>query len=368
MTRWGLADALDARRAAVPGARRLLIVGPRGLGDTLLALPALRRLRAAMPQAAITWIGRSGFASVVAAMGADAFVASDGPATATMPLDGYDTLLCFADADASFFGGRERVESIPHRIGPAAAKARPRWFNHLVHTSRFGQPAHEARRHLAMLAPFGIDTDASDEQLRELMQLRMPEAALPEDLAALAAPVLLHPYSMGHAREWPAAHWRQLAQALRAAGHPVVFTGTVPEGERFATAWPVADRPDGVHAGFGRLALAQLATLIGRAHALVAASTGPLHLAAALGAPTLGLFVPRKGLGLDRWAALGPAAVSVQRGRHCLRRCDNARCACIAALEPAAVARMLTARPWPDVSALSPWVVVAPPPRPEETR
>ena len=27
-----------------------------------------------------------------------------------------------------------------------------------------------------------------------------------------AAPVVLHPYSMGHAREWPEAHWRALAE------------------------------------------------------------------------------------------------------------------------------------------------------------
>lgn len=357
LTRWGLVDALDALRAPLPWPKRLLIVGPGGLGDTVLTLPALRRIRQASPTTEITWVGRRAYAGIVALMGVADFEASEDFAARFDPR-AFDAILSFADLGADFFGGMERLAGVALRIGPAAARQRPRWFNQLVWTSRFGRPRHEAQRDLRLLRPFGAGAAAGGSELRASMSLRAPEAALPADLTAGGA-VVLHPFSMGHAREWPVDHWKSLAHALVSQGRGVVFTGSAAEGERFAAAWPRAERPAGVHDAFGRLDLTQLAALLGRAAAVVACSTGPLHLAAALGTPTLGLYVPRKGLGVERWAALGPAALSVQVARHCARRCQNGACPCIEALLPERIVRALPDAPGrpPAADALAPWRV-----------
>jgi heptosyltransferase-3 len=356
-TRWGLVEPLDALRASLPWPRRLLIVGPGGLGDTVLTLPALQRIQRASPATEITWVGRRAYAGIVAMMGVTSFEPGEDFAARFDP-QRFDAILSFADLGAEFLGGMERVAAVPLRIGPAGARQRPRWFNHLVWTSRLGRPRHEAQRNLRLLRPFGAGAAAESVELRASISLRAPETPLPGDLPAAGA-LVLHPYSMGHAREWPVDHWKSLAHELASQGRAVVFTGSAAEGERFAAAWPRAERPAGVHDAFGRLDLTQLAALLGRAAAIVACSTGPLHLAAALGTPTLGLYVPRKGLGVERWAALGPAALSVQVARRCARRCQNGACPCIEALVPERIARALPAVPnrAPAADALAPWHV-----------
>lgn len=354
-TRWGLVEPLEALRTPLRWPQRLLIVGPGGLGDTVLTLPALRRVQHDSPRTEITWVGRRAYAGIVALMGVAAFEPSEDFAARFDP-QRFDAILSFADLGADFFGGMERVAGVPLRIGPTGARQRPRWFNHLVWTSRFGRPRHEALRNLRLLRPFGVGAAAGGDEAS--IPPSAPAVALPGDLPRAGA-VVLHPYSMGHAREWPVEHWKALAQDLATGQRAVVFTGSAAEGERFAAAWPAHARPPQVHDAFGRLDLTQLAALLGRAGAVVACSTGPLHLAAALGTPALGLFVPRKGLGIERWAALGPAAVSVQVSRRCTRRCQNGACPCIEALAPQRIALALPAAPGSALraEALAPWIV-----------
>lgn len=363
-TRWGLLDALDARRRPLPWPGRLVIVGPGGLGDTVLLLPLLRRIQAASPATRITWIGRRAYAPILAMLGVPDYQAGEDLLSSGFALRGHDAMLSVADLGADFFGGMAKLEAVPVRIGPASARARPRWWNHLVHASRFGLPRHEAQRDLRLLLPFGAGQAATAAELHRGGVPAPVGVRLPDEIPAHGH-VVLHPFSMGHAREWPIVHWVALARELAAQGRAVVFTGSAAEGERLAAAWPLAQRPADVVDAFGRLDLAQLTVLLAGADAVLACSTGPLHLAAALGTPTLGLFVPRKGLGVERWAALGPAAVSVQERPACGRRCQNGACPCIEALAPQRIALALARPPRrpPDTGALAGWHLA---PRAEE--
>lgn len=363
--RWGLLDTLDAQRRPLPWPERLVIVGPGGLGDTVLLLPLLRRIQAASPGTRITWIGRRAYAPIVAMLGVPDYRAGEDLPGSGFALRGHDALLCVADLGADFFGGMATLEAVPVRIGPAAARARPRWWNHLVHASRFGLPRHEAQRDLRLLLPFGAGQPATAAELHRGGVVPPSGVTLPAGLPAHGH-VVLHPFSMGHAREWPIVHWVALAGELAAQGRAVVFTGSAAEGERLAAAWPPAQRPAGVADACGRLDLAQLAVLLAGADAVLACSTGPLHLAAALGTPTLGLFVPRKGLGVERWAALGPAAVSLQERPRCGRRCQNGACPCIEALVPQRIALALAGPPRrpPDPGVLAGWHLVCCPAEP----
>jgi len=98
--------------------------------------------------------------------------------------------------------------------------------------------------------------------------------------------VLFHATSRAD-KQWPAASWRALVAALATAGFIVLLPwGTEDErrdSARIASGEPRAIVPP-------RQSLAALASVIARAHAVVGVDTGLVHLAAALGTPTVALF------------------------------------------------------------------------------
>jgi ADP-heptose:LPS heptosyltransferase len=361
VTRWGLSGIVDGWRRPLPWPRQLLVIGPVGLGDTVLALPTLRHLQELSPSTEVTWLARAAFEAVVVAAKVQRFQSLE--SRAHLDLQGFDALLSLGDLGASLLGDMPLLAQVPVRIGSAAARTRPHWCNHLVHATRFGHPRHEALRYLRLLRPFGEAASVAPDGLPPETQLQAPQAHLPAGLPS-SGHVVLHPFSMGHGREWPLAHWIDLAHRLLEQGQQVVVTGSEAEGQRLAAAWPVSQRPAGVFDTCGHLDVAQLCTLLGGAQAMAASGTGPLHLAAALGTATLGLFPPRKGVGVDRWAALGRAAVSVQTSRRCSRsaNCDNHGCACMAALLPQHVALALRPDPhgFPNADAFAGHVVATP--------
>lgn len=359
-THWGWSALLDAARRPLPWPEEMLYLGPEGLGDTLVALPTLRRIRRVAPNTRVTWMARTALEPIARMMGVDAFQNRD--ERSRLDVRHFGAIIASADFEAAFFGGIERLERVPVRIGPAGTRARPRVWNHLVKASRFGYPRHEAQRYLRRLLPFGCGQAASAEELARDCRLQAPATALPPDVPTHAH-VVLHPFSMGHGREWPLAHWIELAHMLADAGVPVVFTGSAAEGERLARAWPRAARPAAVSDTCGRLDLSQLCALLQTARGMAASGTGPLHLAAALGTPTLGLYPPRKGVAVGRWAALGAAAVSVQLEGRCMRaECQNEACRCMTALEPWRVALALQPAPERllDIQVLSPYRLASP--------
>ena len=100
--------------------------------------------------------------------------------------------------------------------------------------------------------------------------------------------VVLHPGASDPERLWPTERFAAVGDALAATGAQVVVTGT--EGERAlvqsvvesmrAVAWDLA----------GKLSLHGLTGLLGRSAVVVANDTGPLHLAAAVGTSTVGIY------------------------------------------------------------------------------
>ncbi|RZK27409.1 MAG: glycosyl transferase, partial [Hymenobacter sp.] len=95
----------------------------------------------------------------------------------------------------------------------------------------------------------------------------------------------------------------------------------------------------------GQLALPEFIAFIAAADGLVAGSTGPLHLAAALGRHTLGLYPPIKPMHPGRWGPLGPHAEYLVFDRPNCEDCRAApvACTCIKAIAAATVAAQINA-------------------------
>ena len=118
--------------------------------------------------------------------------------------------------------------------------------------------------------------------------------------------VVLHPGASAPARRYPLQHWIALAAELSAAGRRVVVTGSADEVALTAAVASVPAEAPIVDLG-GRLDLPQLAGVLAGADVLVAANTGPAHLAAAVGTPVVSLFAPV--VPSTRWAPYGVPCV-----------------------------------------------------------
>ena len=115
---------------------------------------------------------------------------------------------------------------------------------------------------------------------------------------------------------WPADRFRDLARALTAPGGPLPGSRVVllggPGAAEQAIAAPLlhalADHPGGVLDLVGALSLPEASALLRRAALFVGNDSGLMHLSAAAGAPTLGLFGPTPA---GEYAPVGRAARAV---------------------------------------------------------
>ena len=93
--------------------------------------------------------------------------------------------------------------------------------------------------------------------------------------------IILHPLSKGSASDWSLMNYRDLIALLPASSFEVFITGTKEEGEKIKLQCALTG--SNVHDVTGKFSLGELIVLIRHCDVLVAASTGPLHIAAASG-------------------------------------------------------------------------------------
>jgi heptosyltransferase-3 len=332
------------------------------IGDVVLTLPVCGRLKELHPGCRVVLIGRSYTAAVAAACPwVDDFLNLDELQALPEPQQVAALRRFGAAAIIHVFPNKllarlAQKARIPVRIG-----TRNRWrhwltCNRLVALSRRHSPLHEAQLNLQLLRPLG---GASDNPLPAVAQLVRLEAAEPlaETWQSLLAQrragqlnVILHPRSRGSAREWGLANFGQLAQLLHAAGHRVFITGTAAEGQELAD-WLRENAPFLAADLTGQLSLPQFIAFIAAADGLVAGSTGPLHLAAALGRHALGLYPPIRPMHPGRWAPLGRHAGYLVFNKPACQDCRTqpAACTCIRAIGPPTVAAQVLT--WPPLGA-----------------
>ena len=326
------------------------------IGDVVLTLPVAGRLKQQFPGCRVVLIGRTYTAPVAAACPwVDGFLNLDD--LLKLPETGQLAALRAHQAAAIIhvfpnqaLARLAQKAGIPLRIG-----TRNRWLhwltcNRLVALSRRHSPLHEAQLNLKLLQPLGFAYPPALPEVARLVRLDAAEMLAPALRQQLAARlpgqlnVVLHPRSRGSAREWGLANFGQLAQLLHRAGHRVFVTGTAAEGEELA-AWLRQYAPFLAADLTGQLSLPQLVAFIAAADGLVAGSTGPLHLAAALGRHALGLYPPIRPMHPGRWGPLGPHAEFLVFNRPKCQDCRTrpAACTCIGAIEPVEVAARVLA-------------------------
>ena len=163
-----------------------------------------------------------------------------------------------------------------------------RFYDYTFHVAR-GRHAVERNRDLAAQAlGYALPQSPPDYGIRA--PAFSPSLTLPRegggDFLDRPCVVCLHGTSRD-SKLWPEPYWIELARALTARG----ITPLLPwssEGER-QRAERIAAGAEGAQM-LPRLSLRELAALMGRAQAVVGVDTGLVHLAAALGRPTVAIY------------------------------------------------------------------------------
>jgi ADP-heptose:LPS heptosyltransferase len=120
----------------------------------------------------------------------------------------------------------------------------------------------------------------------------------------------VHPWSSNPIKQWPLDRCRALIKAVvERCQIPVMVVGGQQERRHVKAMLP----PEGKVADLvGRLTLTQLGALLQRARLLVSTDSGPMHLAAAVGTPTVALFGSADpATGPRRWGPWGEGHVVI---------------------------------------------------------
>lgn len=174
------------------------------------------------------------------------------------------------------------------KIGYAAPGARE--GSHRAYRERVAVPSplpHRAELGYLLLRHLGLDAPRTAPALAAVA----PPPAL---LAELPRPrVLLHPGTSAFAtfKRWPVDRFATLAARLGARGCGVAVS--VGPGERELVAPLLAAAPAARVVDGSQLGLRGLAGVLQQVDLIVAADTGPLHIAAAVGTPCVALFGPK---------------------------------------------------------------------------
>lgn len=191
---------------------------------------------------------------------------------------------------------RERYEAVVDLQGSprtrlvSAAAGAPRLARY--RKDRPGTPRHAVDNFGATLAPLGLTAPVGAPRfVPGPAAVRAAEGALvAAGVRAEAALVALHPGAAHAVNRWRPERFGTLAAGLAARpGVAVVLTGA-PSDRPLVDAALGAAGPGSAVDLSGRLDLPALAALFARCAVVVAADTGPLHLASAVGARTVALF------------------------------------------------------------------------------
>lgn len=292
-----------------PPPASILIVRLSALGDVVHVLPSLNALREAFPQAKIGWAVENRAAKILEGhpqldrlhkvprktWTADLkrgrglrVLGSLRRTVAELRAEEYDVALDFQSNFRS--GAITRLSGARRRIGqppPHSKEGSRLFFSEVPPPIPF--EAHKIERNLNLLGPLGVTFNGAPQPGR------FPTAGLadsPFPPRGDRPRAVLHPGVSAHGavKAWRGDRFAQLGARLVEAGVEVLFSWGG-EGERIEAEGLVAQTPGALLCP--PTDLLQLVELLAGADLYIGVDSGPLHIAAQLGTPTLGLYGPK---------------------------------------------------------------------------
>lgn len=330
-------------------AEHFIISRTDAIGDVILSLHLARALKEKYPSSKITWFGKTYTQAVInACVFVDDFLNFD----KWMKLSNSEKVEELKSINAStiihVFPRKEIARAakdakIPTRIGTSHRIFHLLTCNKLLNLGRKNSDLHESQLNFRLLAPLGIEVPELSFLNKQPAILTLNnELAL--SFVKLLHPtkknIILHPKSQGSAREWGLNNFKTLIQLLPANEFQFFISGTSKEADLMKDF--LSELPANVMDVTGKFSLEELIAFIGISNGLVAASTGPLHIAASLGINALGIFPPIRPMHPGRWAPIGAKASYLCAPNACVKCKSNpTTCSCMSLVSPAMVAEQL---------------------------
>lgn len=272
---------------------QILILKPSSLGDIICSLPVAQSIREQCPEAVISWVVKKRFAEIVRrcpTVNGEVIVFDHLKGFRGLPQllrvigevrqRSYDVVLDFQGLLRT--GLMTWAAQAPLKVGSALAREGSRWtYSKVVPAPAGGKSTHAIDKLLQFLPSLGVKSE-----LRSPIKIQGDSPDALDSRLTGAAPIVMMPNSRGVHKEWQGFP-ELTARVIDSLPNDIVVWDS-------HQAWndPIASDLSRFINLTSRTSLLEMVDLISRARLVIANDSGPLHIAAALGRPTLGLFGP----------------------------------------------------------------------------
>ncbi len=276
--------------------RRVLVITLTAIGDTVLGTAALQNLRRYLPSAHFTICANY---SMLPVLEADPLWDEVKPYNRRDPKLPYYGPLGHLRAIREFRAGNyDLIIDLRSTLIPLFmnCRYRPLWgWRELFLPKKL----HEAERNLQAMASLGVPIWSRAMRFFIPQDLRQKVEGERSDWDKL---ILINPGGR-QAKRWPAGGFAEVAQRLSAQGWTIGAIGYDPQ-EQEAVRQILRDLPGPVADFSGPFSLLHNAARIGAARLFLTDDSGPLHIASALGTPTVALFGPSDPYRFGPWGTV----------------------------------------------------------------
>lgn len=306
--------------------RNILVIKLRYIGDVLLMTPVLQSLRAAWPHARLTVAVNRGTQDILAHHPHvdEVLVVDRGGWRHTVGLlrdlhqRRFDCVIDLSDADRSAV--MTMATGASTRIG---FNWEHRWRG-LAYTTvveaAYGA-LHMVDYDLRALEPIGVAPVTRQPCLQTDAQGEMEAARVLNETAFTGRLwIMIHPGARYWFKSWAEDRFAALIDQLAARGLPSALVGGAGDQEKAERIVTRCGHPPANLTG--RTSLMGLAALMKHCTVFVGNDAGPMHMAAAVGAPVVGLFGPSDP---RVWGPRGAQVEVIYKGMDC-RRCFHPTC------------------------------------------
>jgi heptosyltransferase-2 len=331
---------------------RVLVKQVNWLGDVVMSLPALRAVRRFYPRARLSVLIKDELASF---FDGSTWIDEIIPYRLRAGIDGlrdrvaivselrrrhFDVAILFPDSfDAALWAA---VARIPVRAG-YIRDSRGLLLTHGVRRTAATLEGHQVHYRLTLLGEaLGITGDAREyapdvgEGPRRVMQAWLAEHRRGSGKLVALAPGAAY----GPAKEWPTSHWGELIDRLGAQQAECVLVGS--PSERLKCDEAAHASRGGALVAAGRTSVGELIALLSLCDGFAGNDSGAMHVAGALGIPTVGIFGSTSP---ERTSPLGPQTTVLYKGIECSpcleRTCRFGHYDCLRGITVAEVERAL---------------------------
>jgi ADP-heptose:LPS heptosyltransferase/GT2 family glycosyltransferase len=310
--------------------KKILVVKLDHIGDCIIAFPAIRRLKALFPAAQMT---------VLTSRASRPVWSLEPSVGATIEFDFFHARSGLGELERSEEDWRElRARLLPHAFDLAVdlrkhTETRPV----LEHTGARLLAGFDFRNQFPWL-DVALEWTGDQVYVRKRQHngddlvnlvdaigaacekdrcvIAPPPAVRPAKRTATGPLVCVHPTVGNDARQWPVEYFSAVIDRLvEADAARVVLIGAPGDEEVAAAILKQLRRPEGVTSLVGKLPLAELPALLAGASLFLGNNSGPKHIAAGLGVPTVGVHSGTEDV--REWGPVGPAAIAVARDMVC---------------------------------------------------